>query len=513
MIRLKKFDSQIVSMIELVVHLVAYFPVILLGWSMSFYYSPNIYCFGRQSRRHVSQVLQRVVIKFVAAPLALMAFIMVSAFCFLPFVMTWWINKAFDHKDYMHIQFEGGKGGNNLRKSSYLANKPSGGISFGIVSGNVLAGTEFHGASQGVKGAYGRFFTFLRRIVDKCNRKECASKNDSSAQISENKENSSSLDVGLESRWPNFSKDVDVVCFQEVWDIYNALALIAALRRASDGAFTNFIFNAQRCTIGHNWVVFGSSGLFVASKHPIEEAQFVEYELMQKKNLYLRGINYGILSVKVGLGFQAHSEKKGNTKMVKQVGIVSNLHFPFSFGMDEETANNEAPVGEIKDWLKRLDFTLATHRTFEQKQGSSQNQNIAWSTVLGDFNFSNDKEFIELHQHTLFKNYLDHGMKTPGCDIKRALPSTFKVSSYETLWKHFDPDDLARWMEESRRGSGENFKTHMVGRLDRILVDKSREFREVEFVKYLTVLAGTSDHIPLYIKLKSTVNSTQQPTC
>ena len=70
-------------------------------------------------------------------------------------------------------------------------------------------------------------------------------------------ENSSSLDVGLESRWPNFSKDVDVVCFQEVWDIYNALALIAALRRASDGAFTNFIFNAQRCTIGHNWVVFG----------------------------------------------------------------------------------------------------------------------------------------------------------------------------------------------------------------------------------------------------------------
>ena len=40
---------------------------------------------------------------------------------------------------------------------------------------------------------------------------------------------------------------------------------------------------------------------------------------------------------------------------------------------------------------QRLDFTLATHRTFEQKQGSSQNQNIAWSTVLGDFNFSNEK--------------------------------------------------------------------------------------------------------------------------
>ena len=55
---------------------------------------------------------------------------------------------AFNHKDYMHIQFEGGKGGNNLRKPSDLVNNPSGGISYGIVSGNVLAGTEFHGASQ-----------------------------------------------------------------------------------------------------------------------------------------------------------------------------------------------------------------------------------------------------------------------------------------------------------------------------------------------------------------------------
>ena len=69
---------------------------------------------------------------------------------------------------------------------------------------------------------------------------------------------------------------------------------------------------------------------------------------------------------------------------------------------------------------------------------------------LEDSYFHCFSEFMELHQHTLFKSYLDHGMKTPGCDIKRALPSTFKVSSYETLWKHLDPDDLARWMEESR---------------------------------------------------------------
>ena len=64
--------------------------------------------------------------------------------------------------------------------------------------------------------------------------------------------------------------------------------------------------------------------------------------------------------------------------------------------------------------------------------------------------FISFSEFMELHQHPLFESFLDPGIKTPGCDIKGALPSTFKVSSYETLWKHFDPEDLARWMEESR---------------------------------------------------------------
>ena len=44
--------------------------------------------------------------------------------------------------------------------------------------------------------------------------------------------------------------------------------------------------------------------------------------------------------------------------MVKQVGIVSNLHFPFSFGMDEETANNEAP-GLVKVTISLLFKSLA----------------------------------------------------------------------------------------------------------------------------------------------------------
>lgn len=63
--------------------------------------------------------------------------------------------------------------------------------------------------------------------------------------------------VGAE--WPDLKEEVDVICFQEVWDIYSALPLIAALRTkaAVGGGFSDFIFNAQRCTMEDNLVVFG----------------------------------------------------------------------------------------------------------------------------------------------------------------------------------------------------------------------------------------------------------------
>ena len=57
------------------------------------------------------------------------------------------------------------------------------------------------------------------------------------------------------TRWPDLKEEVDVICFQEVWDLYSALPLIAALK--VKGRFSDFIFNAQRCTMEDNLVVFG----------------------------------------------------------------------------------------------------------------------------------------------------------------------------------------------------------------------------------------------------------------
>ena len=119
----------------------------------------------------------------------------------------------------------------------------------------------------------------------------------------------------------------------------------------------------------------------MASKHPILEAEFTEYTLMRNKNMFLKGINYGILSVKVDLGIASDNQRR-------KVGIISNLHFPFAFEMDLEAANNEVPVGNSRDWEKRLDFTYDTHRCFERKATSQENI-ICWSLIVGDFNFSN----------------------------------------------------------------------------------------------------------------------------
>ena len=59
------------------------------------------------------------------------------------------------------------------------------------------------------------------------------------------------------TRWPDLKEEVDVICFQEVWDLYSALPLIAALK--VKGRFSDFIFNAQRCTMEDNLVVLAES--------------------------------------------------------------------------------------------------------------------------------------------------------------------------------------------------------------------------------------------------------------
>ena len=101
----------------------------------------------------------------------------------------------------------------------------------------------------------------------------------------------------------------------------------------------------------------------------------------------------------------------------------------------------------------------------------------------------------------MFTRFLDPGMKSPGVDHAWALPTTFKPSTYDSFWKKLEPSTLASWLA-CGGDSRETTNKHMIGRLDRILVDRSREYSQPADMKYLTVMAGTSDHIPISLKLQ-----------
>ena len=90
-------------------------------------------------------------------------------------------------------------------------------------------------------------------------------------------------------------------------------------------------------------------------------------------------------------------------------------------------------------------------------------------------------------------------MKSAGVDHEWALPTTFKVSSYDSFWKNLEPSTFASWLASGKKIE---LDKHMVGRLDRILVDKSREYCKPADFKHLTVMAGTSDHMPISLKIQ-----------
>lgn len=108
-------------------------------------------------------------------------------------------------------------------------------------------------------------------------------------------------------------------------------------------------------------------------------------------------------------------------------------------------------------------------------------------------------EYSDLHRHPIFTRFQDPPMKSPGVDHDWALPTAFKLSNSISFWKNLDPSTLASWL-----ASGDRRETnkHMVGRLDRILVDKSRDYSQPADVKVLSVMAGTSDHIPISLKIQ-----------
>ena len=90
--RLKKFDSEAISTIELVFHTIAFFPITIWSIGMALYKSPSIYCFGKRRGGGLSFDVQPNIVKFLLAPVAFISTLIASGFCLMPFLITWLLN-------------------------------------------------------------------------------------------------------------------------------------------------------------------------------------------------------------------------------------------------------------------------------------------------------------------------------------------------------------------------------------------------------------------------------------
>ena len=91
--RLKKFDSEAISTIEIVFHTFAFFPITIWSIGMALYKSPSIYCFGkRRGGGGLSFDVQPNIVKFLLAPVAFISTLIASGFCLMPFLITWLLN-------------------------------------------------------------------------------------------------------------------------------------------------------------------------------------------------------------------------------------------------------------------------------------------------------------------------------------------------------------------------------------------------------------------------------------
>jgi len=278
--------------------------------------------------------------------------------------------------------------------------------------------------------------------------------------------------------------DVDVLCLQEVWERYWASALIAQLKMK----YTHIIYDVRDFGLGSKFCLFGS-GLFVASKYPVEAADFKAF---QCPTHHVHIFTYGVLNLKLRI----HDN---------QVGYVTNLHLQ---------ANRDKP----SDIYHQLSETLSAVNAFRARSHRPDDE-VVFDTICGDFNF----DYISIgnavnQRHPLFHQYFDFCSKNPGQDHSWTIgtelrqqkmheasvsnPQHFRnVLVNDVQRRHYVLDaDVVALADPAQIKKGESGAGKR--RVDRILLRKDRPV-EVKGYAFSTVLAGLTDHIPVVMSVQS----------
>lgn len=299
-----------------------------------------------------------------------------------------------------------------------------------------------------------------------------------------------------------FPANVDILCLEEVFDKRAAQKLIQELRPVFGHILYDIGVYACQPPCGCSTFKFFNSGLFLASRFPVLEAQYHCFPNSRGEDALAAK---GLLSAKVLIG--------QNQKQKKVVGYFNCTHL-------------HAPEGEGEIRCEQLNMVTKWIGDF-QAANRLPDEDVVFDVLCGDFNFDNCSPDDVLEQnHCLFEEYQDPCRAGPGREKPWVIgtlleqPTLYEddINTPENLQRTLEREELRKQYisppvpaADSPLVYPEAGQPWVGRRIDYILYREnsiSEHCRtEIEEMTFITQLAGLTDHIPVGLRLNVIMDS------
>ncbi|KAM8825967.1 sphingomyelin phosphodiesterase 5 [Synchiropus picturatus] len=294
-----------------------------------------------------------------------------------------------------------------------------------------------------------------------------------------------------------FPANLDVLCLEEVFDTRAAKKLTDRLKPLFGHILYDVGVYACQPPCSCSTFKFFNSGMFLASRFPVLEAQYHFFPNSRGEDALAAK---GLLCAKLLIG--------RNQKGKDVVGYFNCTHL-------------HAPEGEGEIRCLQLNMVTKWIGDF-QAANKVPDEDVVFDVLCGDFNFDNCSPDDHLEQnHALFKEYRDPCRAGPGREEPWVIGTLLQqptlydddVNTAENLQRTLVREELRkRYISPPVPAEGrpllypEDGQPWVGRRLDYILFREnsiSHHCRtEVEQVSFITQLAALTDHIPVGLRIK-----------
>lgn len=299
-----------------------------------------------------------------------------------------------------------------------------------------------------------------------------------------------------------FPANVDILCLEEVFDKRAAKKLTKLLRPVFGHILYDIGVYACQPPCSCSSFKFFNSGLFLASRFPVLEAQYHCFPNSRGEDALAAK---GLLSAKVLIG--------QNQKQKKVVGYFNCTHL-------------HAPEGEGEIRCEQLNMVSKWIGDF-QAANRLPDEDVVFDVLCGDFNFDNCSPDDTLEQnHCLFEEYRDPCRAGPGEEKPWVIgtlleqPTLYEddINTPESLQRTLEREELRKqYISPPVPAQGCPLVYPKTGqpwvgrRIDYILYREksiSKHYQtEIEEMTFITHLAGLTDHIPVGLRLNVIMKS------